>query len=328
MVLFIIKYWIIMKIAHISDLHLNTFYKNSNLSSINYIIKYALKQGFDHLAITGDLVDNAAKEDFEILRKMFKDYGLLRHDRLSVIIGNHDIFGGLQKADDIFNFPQKCLNTDYEKKVDEFVSYFSETFDNCIHKDEEKHFPFVKLFDNVLITGLNSNAPYSRISNPFASNGEIGNEQFSELTNILCTFGPLVQNRIVLIHHYFNKVKTDKKLKSGSIWQNIEKQTMKLRKKKRLIHLFKRYNVDLVLHGHLHESREYNRKGIRFLNGGATIINSKPETFMINFIDINTERIKTEIHCLHSNSSEIIFSGNNTVLDNMKPLTLEPNPAY
>ena len=48
-----------MKIAHISDLHLNMFYKDSNLQKIKYLLKYAIAQKPDHIVITGDLTDNA-----------------------------------------------------------------------------------------------------------------------------------------------------------------------------------------------------------------------------------------------------------------------------
>ena len=38
------------------------------------------------MAITGDLTDNAQQADFEILRKMFRYYGLLQPDRLRRLI--------------------------------------------------------------------------------------------------------------------------------------------------------------------------------------------------------------------------------------------------
>ena len=96
-----------MKIAHISDLHFSTFFKDSNLKSIKYLIKYILQTKADHIVITGDLTDNACSKDFEILRSLFRSYDILRGDRLSVVIGNHDIFGGLQTPEDILSFPGK-----------------------------------------------------------------------------------------------------------------------------------------------------------------------------------------------------------------------------
>ena len=67
---------------------------------------------FDHLVITGDLTHNADYEDLEILRNLFQEYGLLNSERLSLVIGNHDIFGGPQAAEEVFQFPEKCKQID------------------------------------------------------------------------------------------------------------------------------------------------------------------------------------------------------------------------
>ena len=279
-----------MKIAHISDLHLNTFFKSSSLREIKHLLKYVLSEGIDHLVITGDLVDNADPKDLEILRNLFKKLGLLESDRMSLVIGNHDIFGGPQTPEDIFTFPEKCKNVPYEKKVKEFGDYFSETFKNCIYKNEENVFPFVKILDEVMITGFNSIAKYSKLKNPFASNGEINFEQFQELSDIYRSYSKLVNHKLMLVHHHFNKIKV-KEESYATVWRVMEKQTMKLRKKKKIIELFKYLGADLVLHGHLHEQKEYVRKNLRFINSGASIKNNFSDRLFVNFIDLNSEGI-------------------------------------
>jgi 3',5'-cyclic AMP phosphodiesterase CpdA len=295
-----------MKVAHISDLHLTTFFKNSSLRQIKFLLRYILSQNPDHIVITGDLTDNADENDFLILRNLFKNYGILHTDRLSLVIGNHDIFGGVQTAEDIFTFPENCANVDYRKRVKSFYEYYIEAFDKCLYLSKENIFPFVKILDNVLITGVNSIAGYSKIKNPFASNGEISAEQFSELADILEQFGSYSKTKIILIHHHFNKQKINKEKSQLNIWQSIEKQTMKLRKKKRLINFFKMNNIDLILHGHLHESKEYYRKGVRFLNAGATIKANKEDELSVNFINIKPDEITTEIHKIKSSSQRIV----------------------
>ena len=279
-----------MKIAHISDLHLNTFFKNSNLREIKYLLKYTLSEGVDHLIITGDLVDNADPKDLEIFRNLFKKLGLLGSGRMSLVIGNHDIFGGPQTPEDIFTFPESCKNVNYETKVKEFGDYFSETFKNCIYKNEENVFPFVKILDGVMITGFNSIAKYSKLKNPFASNGEINFEQFQELSDIYRSYSKLVNHKLMLVHHHFNKIKV-KEESYATVWRVVEKQTMKLRKKKKIIELFKYLGADLVLHGHLHEQKEYVRKNLRFINSGASIKNNFSDRLFVNFIDLNSDGI-------------------------------------
>ncbi|QQS35322.1 MAG: metallophosphoesterase [Ignavibacteriales bacterium] len=286
-----------MKIAHISDLHLNTFYSDSNLKQIKQLIKYSVENGTDHLVITGDLTDNASEKDFEILRNLFKKNGLLDSERMSIVIGNHDIFGGLQTAEDIFSFPERCKMVDYDSMINLFVSYFKETFENCVYKSEESHFPFAKIINDTLVTGINSIARYSKVKNPFASNGEVDIHQFNDVVRIFES-NQSVKNKIVLIHHYFNKLKINKKKSASTFWQGIEKQTMKLRKKGRLFNLFNQYNVNLVLHGHLHESIEYHRKGIRFSNSGGSIKSAAKNSIAVNFINVTDEGISTEVHSI------------------------------
>ena len=293
-----------MKIAHISDLHLNTFYSNSYFNEIKIILKYILSQKADHIAITGDLTDNAAERDFEILRNLFNGFGLMSSERLSVVIGNHDIFGGVQTAEDILSFPGKCMDTDYSAKVKRFTDYFRETFSKCVFKNDESYFPFAKILDDVLLTGLNSIIPYSKLTNPFASNGEISLDQFNSLNSLLDDFSEFCKTKLVLVHHHFEKFKPDS-TRSNSLFQNIEKQTMKLRKKKRLYELFDKHKIDLVLHGHYHNSAEYMRKGIRFLNAGATIKGRNLNEININFVNIEENKIKIDIHKLENNTIKV-----------------------
>lgn len=286
-----------MKIAHISDLHLNTIYSDSNLKQIKQLIKYSLENKADHLVITGDLTDNASEKDFEILRNLFKKNDLLTSDRLSLVIGNHDIFGGLQSAEDIFLFPERCKNVDYDLMVNNFVSYFKETFSDCVYKSAETYFPFAKIIDDTLITGINSIARYSKIKNPFSSNGEVNLSQFNELVKIFES-NQGIKHKLVLIHHYFNKIKVNKLKSTSTFWQNIEKQTMKLKKKSRLFNLFHQYKIDLVLHGHLHESNEYLRKGIRFSNSGGSVKSAEKKSVSVNFIRVTENEISTEVHLI------------------------------
>ena len=147
-----------------------------------------------------------------------------------------------------------------------------------------------------MIFGLNSIAKYSKMNNPFASNGKIYKDDYDFLATKLEKYYIEPAKKLIIIHHHFNKIKVVKNKSVSSFWQNIEKQTMKLKKKKNLFELFKLYNIDLVLHGHIHESNEYFRKGIRFINAGASVLGSIPDELRINFINVQNSGIDTEIH--------------------------------
>lgn len=295
-----------MKIVHISDLHLNTFFKNSNLKKIKYLLKRALEMKFDHLVITGDLTDNADPKDFEILRNLFRSNSILESDRLSVVIGNHDIFGGPQTAEDILDFPEKCSSINYKEKVIEFGNYFYETFRESVLCFKENYFPFVKVINGILILGINSIADYSRLKNPFASNGKIHKDLLESIDRLLKTYSLNCKYKIILIHHHFNKIKLNSGNSAYSVWQKFEKQTMKLKKKKRILNVFKQNSVNLVLHGHWHQNLEYCRYGIRFFNGGASIKGNIANEMLLNMIKVEDNEVTTEIHKLTANSSSVI----------------------
>ncbi len=284
-----------MIIAHISDLHLNTFYRDSHLKEIKNVLRYCKDHQVDHIVITGDLTDNASEVNLNILYKSLSKFGYHNSEKLSVIIGNHDIFGGLQKAEDIFSFPDRCRKTDYNNKIKSFNDIFASTFKDCIYLGESNSYPYAKIIGDVLFVGINSNAEYSTLSNPFASNGEVSLEQFNETAKILNDYSNFVKYKIILIHHHFNKLEGSKSFSSAGLWQNIERQTMRLRKKKRLITLFKEFNVDLVLHGHLHITEKYEKKGVKFLNAGGSIKSSNSNKLKINIISIGENTIRTEI---------------------------------
>jgi 3',5'-cyclic AMP phosphodiesterase CpdA len=288
-----------MRIAHISDLHLTTLFRENKLENIELALQYINETNTDHLAITGDLTDNADTRDFILLRNLFDKYGFLNPTRLSIVIGNHDIFGGVQKAEDIFTFPEKCRVVNYKEKVNEFYNLFPEAFEGCSYLSRENIFPYSKLIDDVLIVGLNSIAEYSKVNNPFASNGKVELQQFFELAEILENHTS-IKHKIILIHHHFNKMNVNQEKFSNGFWMNIEKQTMKLKKKKRLLHLFNQHGVEPVLHGHYHESNEYFRKGIRFSNAGASFKGYKENEININMILICKENIDIKIHKLQS----------------------------
>jgi predicted phosphodiesterase len=130
----------------------------------------------------------------------------------------------------------------------------------------------------------------------------------------------------VLVHHHFSKIKVTNQKSVSGLWQSMEKQTMKLRKKKRLFNLFNMYTVDLVLHGHFHENTEYVRKGIKFLNAGASVKSNIPNELQINFIEINSSKIITETHKLIAGSA-IVTHRNIHLVNQDTPLQEELKAA-
>ena len=294
-----------MKIVHISDLHIDAVYKRTNYTRSLQLLEYAVNTGCDHIIISGDLTENSEKSAFELVRKTLKKFGLLNSDKLSVVIGNHDIFGGVHLAEDLLNFPKKCKAADYDNKISGFNTYFREAFQKTSNQDNN-HYPFIKEFDEVVLIGLNSISKYSVYKNPFASNGKIDDRQLAELEYLLDNGDEKFKNKIkiVITHHHFCKEPIEESGDS-SMWQKIERQTMKLRNKKSIIKLFVKHDVKMVLHGHLHETTAYNRKGIKFLNAGGSILGNKPQEMKINIINISNNNFQIETRTIPVSTSKI-----------------------
>ncbi len=290
-----------MKIAHLSDLHICSKYKRNNIVRTKKLLRHALDSGADHIVITGDLTDNAQQEDFIIFKKILQSFGLLKSEKTSIIIGNHDIFGGVQTANDVLNFPSKCAKINYKEKLEQFIKHFEDLFINTFTPSKDNLFPYAKELDNVLLIGLNSIDEYSKLKNPFASNGIVKKNQLIDLKNIFDKKLYSNKLKIVMVHHHFYKKNVSSKSSENNLWNKIENFTMKLRKKKKLLNILKENNVGIILHGHSHEIKEYYRKGIKLLNAGGAIENdSQNETgyFLLNIenkiVDVNLKLVGNE----------------------------------
>jgi 3',5'-cyclic AMP phosphodiesterase CpdA len=294
-----------MKIYHISDLHLDKNFKKSNYYKTHCLLERIVDEGFDHLVISGDITENAESSAFEIARGLLKKFGLHGSEKATVVIGNHDIYGGVHLAEDVLSFPAKCRTTNYYEKVKDFEYYFRETFENTIAPARTTFFPFIKEFDEFLLIGLNSISEYSVLKNPFASNGEIGIEQFRLINEILSHKSFKGKKKIAVSHHHFCKDKSNEQ--SSTLWQVIERQTMKLKNKKSTIKKLKKLGIDMVLHGHLHETNEYHRKGIKFINSGGSILGYKPNEIKITEINITGKQITSQVKAFNIVNAERIY---------------------
>ncbi len=283
-----------MKIAHISDLHLNRKFRRQNLEKTERLIEFALNNFADHIVITGDISDNSNERDFADLRDLLIKYDLFRADKVSLVIGNHDIFGGVELASDIIKFPSRCEKTNYELKVEIFCEYFSNLFESTVTVYEGKRFPYLKIINDIALIGINSVDNYSKLKNPFASNGKVKKSDREEIDLLLSAEEMKNREKIVLIHHHFYKNSEASKSSEKSIWNRIESHTMKLRGKKKLLSLFKRHGVRIIMHGHSHDMKIYERKGIVILNAGASIDNTHSSLFFVD-IEPGNLNISSEI---------------------------------
>lgn len=302
-----------MKIAHIADLHICSTHKRTNIKSATAIINAIVKEGIDHLVITGDVADNASEKDFQIMRRILKSADMLDAKKTSIIIGNHDIFGSVQTAEDILSFPMRCRNTDYKAKVASFYNNFAELFEGVITPASNEKFPYVKIIGNAAFFGINTIDVYSKLKNPFASNGKVPKRQFDDLLELFAKEEVKDKRKLVLAHHQFSKFLWANPKPGQAIWKKIERQTMKLRGKKKLLNLFIKNNVEIIFHGHVHDSREYRRNGMLFSNAGGTMNGCSFGEFRINFIEIDDAETKFEVKTFVSKAAREYDSASQTL---------------
>lgn len=283
-------------IAHLSDLHLSAEYKRTHIRRTRRALDHINALGVDHLVVTGDITADGTPADYRIARSVFASAGLLTPSRLTVAIGNHDVFGGVHIAEDVLTFPGRCANTDTREKLRAFGEAFHETFRGAIMPSEKRIFPFAKILGDVAVIAVNTVAPYSRMKNPLGSNGDVDDRQFALLEDVLASPAVQARRKIIALHHHFHKMREAREGAMHSMWGAIERQTMKLRGKGRLMKLFARANVDLVLHGHIHRSMEYVRENVRFLNGGGSVLHDDHADLHINIIRMHANGSTIEIH--------------------------------
>jgi len=241
-----------------------------------------LEDGCDHIVISGDLVSTADPDDFYLAREVLSNFGLLDSRMLTVVPGNHDIFGGPHRAVDVLSFPRHIRSVDYRKNLDLFYETFAETFAGVEHLSKDDVYPFVKRVGPFSLLGLNSIPEWSLLDNPLGTNGIIEDGQFDALRGLdaRAMFGSTIP--VVVVHHHLNDL-TDDSVEDG-IWKKIESKTMRMKKRKRLLRVLKTMDAQYVLHGHIHRNEVYERSGIRLANGAGAVCDDPVRNLKYNVL--------------------------------------------
>lgn len=258
----------------------------------------------DHIILTGDLTSNAEARDLRSVRRLFESLGIMRSSKLTVIVGNHDIFGGPHLAEDVLSFPERCRTLDYNEKLAIFQDTFAELFADTITMSPQGY-PFLKRVQEVCLMGFNSIAEHSNLQNPVGSNGTITSEAQEQARALMHHHAwRSAQTRIALLHHHTFRPKDISHLEiadgisQSGIASRLEQLTLKLYGKRQLFKLLKFAKVDAVLHGHIHFTGAYTRDGIACLNGGGAVFPVvRGGGYFYNLIDLmGTEREFSAIH--------------------------------
>ncbi|HEX2787865.1 MAG TPA: metallophosphoesterase [Ignavibacteria bacterium] len=251
------------KIAHISDTHIKDA-KHIHFEFFNRLLKDIKRRKVNHILLTGDIVDYGTTQEFNLVKNTFDNYGYYDKDKLTVIPGNHDIYGGPSDKMPSYLFIQYCRKLNFQNAVKKF----NEEFFNL---DNVKEFPYLKVINNIALIGLNSLYEWDLHENPNGTNGFIKNSIIKKLVNVFDNKEVRDKIKIVLIHHHFSEPMFRKNHIEQRMWLETEENKMKLYNKKGLIKIFTKYKVDFVLHGHTHISESYKIDNVTYVNSSGCV---------------------------------------------------------
>lgn len=252
------------KIAHISDLHISYKDEDGNGKKLVELLNDIKEKNCDHIFITGDLVENPEEQDLHYVKEILAKFDLIDAEKLSIVPGNHDIFGGAYKEGlGAINFPLRCRDTDYEENLEQFIDIFKETF------PENQNYPYIKNVSNISIISLNTVQRWSADDNPEGSNGYVETEDFLKLKKLLKNNETSNKNRIVILHHHLNIPEENDLYPAHSLWLMTINRKMKLHNRKMLLKFMKSNKISLVCHGHTHVNEIYMEKKLTMVNSSA-----------------------------------------------------------
>ncbi len=150
------------RIAVLSDLHIDAETEPDSWSVAKKAFKAAVKAKVDHVVIAGDMFDcaTAMSNDLERVKKALSSHGLWHRDRLTVVVGNHDIFhtphhGTLLERAGEYAY---ALYADAQERHDEFCEWASELSTRDDRLWPNALFPLAKQLDHVLLLAADSTA--------------------------------------------------------------------------------------------------------------------------------------------------------------------------
>ena len=178
----------------------------------------------DHVALTGDLVNLAIKDEFVRARAWLESH--FTPDRLSLVPGNHDAYVAVPEPSGIAHW-RAYMRADDGQRDD----------------DSPAGWPYLRRRDGIALIGVST----AMVSAPFLGIGRVGPAQLVRLAELLAELGREGCCRVVLIHHPPHPVPTH--------WHK------RLLDAAALTEILAGAGAELVLHGHNHTDTLYFTPG-------------------------------------------------------------------
>jgi 3',5'-cyclic AMP phosphodiesterase CpdA len=173
-------------------------------------------QAPDHIVVTGDLANIGLPRELMHGLDWLRSIG--EPHAVSVIPGNHDIYGRLRR----------------DPGTERWAQYMASCAEGAVWTAGHAGFPYVRRLGQVALIGVNS----AVVTPPMMAWGEVGAAQRERLGGLLDKLGQAELFRLVLIHH--------------PPLPGQAKPARALRDAAELEQILTRHGAELVIHGHNH----------------------------------------------------------------------------
>lgn len=254
-------------VAHLSDLHITGGTDRYQLGRLDRMLDEFVRRGYDHLVMTGDLIDTASPADWKIIRDALERHGLFEWTRTTVIPGNHDLID-LEEEMRFYN----ALNPDEgsrQRRINDRLRKFTNIFRPLITGDGDvgTALPFVKVMRfgqiSVSLVAVSTILPWSGSDNPLGARGSVSRETLRALLEPGVREAIRDSFVIGLCHHAY------KVYGSGALVDQAFDWTMEFKNRDDYLGVMKNLGVTLVLHGHFHRFQIYQADDLTCINGGS-----------------------------------------------------------
>jgi 3',5'-cyclic AMP phosphodiesterase CpdA len=181
------------------------------------LVRDMQNRGFDHLAVTGDLVNLGLPDEYGVARRFLESLG--PGDRVSMVPGNHDAY----------------VRGTALLHLDLWKEYITGDAADAKSHISGSAFPFLRRRGELAIIGLSTAIPTA----PFLATGRLGKPQLHELERLLRLTKEEGRFRVVLIHH-------------PPVGRHSPHEV--LTDAKAFREIVARAGAELVLHGHKHKA--------------------------------------------------------------------------